>query len=192
MNDVIEHPIVFSTEEVAAARALVKTKHTIPLLTDTEKSIKVGDKLWVQEEHRPVLWHWEDGEVETEYRDGTKRWEHYLTQEEFDNNPNDDYLVEIVKELEGRNLPTSDNDGQTIYDFSKPENLPNWRKADVMPKFASRLHLVVVDVQTKRVSDLTEHEKADKDTNATSPDVQEALDPSALVSVIEFTVEAKY
>lgn len=192
MTMITEHPIVFSTEEVAATKALIKNQHIVVVQTDPEgydasPAIKVGDKLWVQEEHRPVNWHWDDGEVETEYRDGTKRWEHYLTQEEFDNNPNDDYLIAIITELESRQTLPDAIESQKIYDFSIPENLPNWRKAEAMPQFAARLHLTVTNIKTKRVSDLIEHHP-----QMLASDEQKTLNPNALVSIIDFELTDSY
>ena len=113
----------------------------------------IGDRLWVQEEHRPVNWSFDDGEVTIEYRDGTTKTPHYLTDEEFDKNPNDDYPFAVVDELLDRNTPMQV--GRDCFDFSNPENLPHWRAADVMPQFASRLLLEITDIRIERVQDIT-------------------------------------
>ena len=113
----------------------------------------IGDRLWVQEEHRPVNWSFDDGEVTIEYRDCTTKTPHYLTDEEFDKNPNDDYPFAVVDELLDRNIPMQV--GRDCFDFSNPENLPHWRTADVMPQFASRLLLEITDIRIERVQDIT-------------------------------------
>ena len=113
----------------------------------------IGDRLWVQEEHRPVNWSFDDGEVTIEYRDCTTKTPHYLTDEEFDKNPNDDYPFAVVDELLDRNIPIQV--GRDCFDFSNPENLPYWRAADVMPQFASRLLLEITDIRIERVRDIT-------------------------------------
>lgn len=101
---------------------------------------KEGDYLWVAEVHRPIAWRFDDGEVLIEYRDGIKAWCNYLTDDELENNPNDDYLIEILKELDDRNVPKyKDRNGNDAYDLSDPVHLPKWRLASDMPKFASRL-----------------------------------------------------
>lgn len=113
----------------------------------------IGDRLWVQEEHRPVNWSFDDGEVTIEYRDCTTKTPHYLTDEEFDKNPNDNYPFAVVDELLDRNIPIQV--GRDCFDFSNPENLPYWRAADVMPQFASRLLLEITDIRIERVQDIT-------------------------------------
>lgn len=114
----------------------------------------IGDRLWVQEEHRPVNWSFDDGEVTIEYRDGTTKTPHYLTDEEFDNNPNDDYPFAVVDELLARNIPIIA--GKDCFDFNNPNNLPHWRSADVMPRFASRLLLEITDIRIERMNDIGE------------------------------------
>lgn len=115
---------------------------------------EVSDRLWVQEEHRPVNWSFDDGEVTIEYRDGTTKTPHYLTDEEFDNNPNDDYPFAVVDELLARNIPIIA--GKDCFDFNNPNNLPHWRSADVMPRFASRLLLEITDIRIERMNDIGE------------------------------------
>lgn len=118
----------------------------------------IGDRLWVQEEHRPVNWSFDDGEVTIEYRDGTAKTPHYLTDEEFDNNPNDDYPFAVVDELLDRNIPLQA--GKDCFDFSNPDNLPHWRSADVMPRFASRILLEVTGIRIECEQDLNIDEKS--------------------------------
>lgn len=114
----------------------------------------IGDRLWVQEDHRPISWAFEDGEVTIEYRDGKRLHPHYLTEEELETNPNDDYPFAVVEELLARNVPIlKDRD---CFDFSNPDNLPHWRSADVMPKFASRLLLEITDVRIERIQDISD------------------------------------
>jgi len=114
----------------------------------------IGDLLWVQEKHRPVGWSFEDGEVTIEYQDNTLRSPHYLTDEEFETNPNDDYPFGVVEELLQRGIPLlKDKD---CFDFSNPDNLPHWREAEVMPRFASRLTLKIIGVRIEQVKDTSE------------------------------------
>lgn len=116
----------------------------------------IGDRLWVQEDHRPISWAFEDGEVTIEYRDGKRLHPHYLTEEELETNPNDDYPFAVVEELLARNVPIlKDRD---CFDFSNPDNLPHWRSADVMPQFASRLLLEITDIRIERVRDITHND----------------------------------
>jgi len=115
---------------------------------------KVGDRLWVQEEHRPINWSFDYGEVTIEYRDCTTKTPHYLTDEEFDKNPNDDYPFAVVDELLDRNIPMQV--GRDRFDFSNPENLPHWRSAEEMPRFACRLLLEITDIRIERVQDISE------------------------------------
>lgn len=176
--------VVFSAEEVNLALAGLKSQHRILLGKDindlSEDEIdfvmfqaaedglshpetylyesplgKVGDNLIVREEHRPIAWRWEDGEVLIEYRDGSKDWLNYLTDEEFEENPNDDYLMDIIQELEDRKVPIISKDGQTIYDLINTDNLPHWRSADVMPDFASRLTIEITDVWAQYVQQIS-------------------------------------
>lgn len=157
-----ERPIILSAEEVHAVLAGDKTQHRVifdfAIMQDHNCPFgKVGDQLWVQEEHRPVNWSFDDGEVTIEYRDGTTKTPHYLTDEEFETNPNDDYPFAVVDELLDRNIPIMK--GKDCFDFSNPDNLPHWRTADVMPRFASRLLLEITDIRIERVQD-TSHADA--------------------------------
>lgn len=113
----------------------------------------IGDRLWVQEMHQPLSWSFEDGEVTLLYLDGEKHCLNYLTEEELENNPNDDYLIEICDELIKRGVPIKE--GTDYFDFSSRKNLPDWRTADVMPRFASRLLLEITDIRIERVQDIT-------------------------------------
>lgn len=115
---------------------------------------KVGDRLWVQEEHRPIGWLLDDGEVMIEYRDGYSTSYNYLTEEELEINPNDDYPLTVIDELLARKIPI--NEATERFDFSNPDDLPHWRAADVMPQFASRLLLEVTDINIERVQDISE------------------------------------
>ena len=176
-----ERPIALTVQEVNAVLAGNKTQHRVPVDVDhsvvlTYHSLEaggasperldalpfdcpfgnVGDRLWVQEDHRPISWAFEDGEVTIEYRDGKRLHPHYLTEEELEINPNDDYPFAVVEELLARNVPIlKDRD---CFDFSNPDNLPHWRSADVMPKFASRLLLEVADIRIERVQDISEND----------------------------------
>lgn len=178
MNNTKERPIALTVQEVNAVLAGNKTQHRVPV--DIEHSVALtyhsleaggasperidalpfdcpfGDHLWVQEEHRPISWSFEDGEVTIEYRDGKRLHPHYLTEEELETNPNDDYPFAVVEELLARNVPIlKDRD---CFDFSNPDNLPHWRSADVMPKFASRLLLKVADIRIERLNDISEQD----------------------------------
>lgn len=113
----------------------------------------ISDRLWVQEMHQPLSWSFEDGEVTLLYLDGEKHCLNYLTEEELENNPNDDYLIEICDELIKRGVPIKE--GTDYFDFSSRKNLPDWRTADVMPRFASRLLLEITDIRIERVQDIT-------------------------------------
>lgn len=173
-----ERPIALTVQEVNAVLAGDKTQHRVPVDADHSISLtyhsleaggasperidalpfecplgNVGDRLWVQEDHRPISWAFEDGEVTIEYRDGKRLHPHYLTEEELETNPNDDYPFAVVEELLARNVPIlKDRD---CFDFSNPDNLPHWRSADVMPQFASRLLLEITDVRIERVQDIS-------------------------------------
>ena len=112
----------------------------------------IGDGLWVQEEHRPIGWLLDDGEVIIEYRDGYSTSYNYLTEEELEINPNDDYPLAVIDELLARKIPI--NKHTERFDFSDSENLPHWRSADAMPRFASRLLLEITDIRIERVQDI--------------------------------------
>lgn len=116
-----------------------------------------GGRLWVQEEHRPIGWLLDDGEVMIEYRDGYSTSYNYLTEEELETNPNDDYPLAVIDELLARKIPINGHTDR--FDFSNPENLPHWRSADVMPQFASRVLLEITDIRIERVQD-TSHDDA--------------------------------
>lgn len=114
-----------------------------------------GDTLWVRESHRPIAWRFDDAEVLIEYGDGQQIWHNYLSEDEQENNPNDDYLMDILKELSDRKVPTYiSRSGEPAYDLSDPNNLPNWRSADVMPQFASRLNVQIKDLYIERIQDI--------------------------------------
>lgn len=181
MNNTKERPIALTAQEVNAVLAGDKTQHRVPVDIDHSISLtyhsleaggasperidalpfecplgNVGDQLWVQEEHRPISWAFEDGEVTIEYRDGKRLHPHYLTEEELETNPNDDYPFAVVEELLARNVPIlKDRD---CFDFSNPDNLPHWRSADVMPKFASRALLEITDIRIERLNDISEQD----------------------------------
>lgn len=117
---------------------------------------KVGDIMWAQEEHRPISWAFEDGEVTIEYRDGYSTSHHYLTEEEMETNPNDDYPFAVVEELLARNVPILEDKDR--FDFSNPENLPHWRSAEEMPRFACRSFSEITSVRIQRIQDISEVE----------------------------------
>lgn len=178
MNNTKERPIALTVQEVNAVLVGDKTQHRVPVDIDHSISLtyhsleaggasperidalpfecplgNVGDQLWVQEEHRPINWAFEDGEVTIEYRDGKRLHPHYLTEEELETNPNDDYPFAVVEELLARNVPIlKDRD---CFDFSNPDNLPHWRSADVMPQFASRLLLEITDIRIEKLQAIT-------------------------------------
>ncbi|MGM8939061.1 hypothetical protein ACS8E2_10245 [Psychrobacter glaciei] len=113
----------------------------------------IGDRLWVQEKHRPIGWSFDDGDVRIQYQDGKDSLCEIQTWEEVELNPNDDYLIAICDELINRNVPMKD--GSDCFDMKDESDLPHWRSADVMPKFASRLLLEITDIRIERVQDIT-------------------------------------
>ena len=118
---------------------------------------KVGDRIWVQEKHRPISWAFEDGEVKIEYKDGYSASYNYLTEEEMETNPNDDYPLEVAQELIDRGVPCVP--GADRFDFSNPQDLPYWRNASAMPRWASRLLLEATNIRIERVQN-TSHADA--------------------------------
>ena len=153
MNSIKERPIILTEQEVNAVLAGDKTQYRVifdfAIMQDHNCPFgKVGDRLWVQEKHQPVSWSFDDGEVTLLYLDGSKRCLNYLTEEEFDTNPNDDYLIEICDELIARGVPIKE-DSET-FDISSRKDLPHWRSADAMPRWASRLLLEVTDIRIER------------------------------------------
>lgn len=117
---------------------------------------KVGDKLWAQEEHRPIGWLMEDGEIMIEYRDGYSTSYNYLTEEELENNPNDDYPIAVIQELIDRGVPVLEDSDR--FDLSDPKNLPHWRSAEDMPRFATRSMSEITIVRIDRIQNINEAE----------------------------------
>lgn len=109
----------------------------------------VGDRLWVQEEHRPIGWSFDDGDVKIQYQDGKDSRCEIQTWEEVELNPNDDYLIAICDELINRNVPMKE--GTDFFDMEDESNLPHWRSAGVMPKFASRALLEITSIRIEQV-----------------------------------------
>ena len=114
----------------------------------------IGDRLWVQEEHRPIGWSFDDGDVRIQYQDGKDLRCEIQTWEEVESNPNDDYLIAICDELNNRNVPMKE--GTDFFDMEDESNLPHWRNAADMPKFASRALLEITDIRIERIKDISE------------------------------------
>ena len=179
MNNTKERPIVLTAQEVNSVLAGDKTQHRVPVDIDHSISLtyhsleaggasperidalpfecplgNVGDRLWVQEEHRPTGWSFDDGDVRIQYKDGKNSLCEIQTWEEVESNPNDDYLIAICDELINRNVPMKE--GTDCFDMEDESNLPHWRSADVMPQFASRLLLEITDVRIERIQDISD------------------------------------
>lgn len=178
MSDIKERPVVFTAEEVNAVLAGNKTQHRMPVDADHSISLtyhsleaggaspeqidalpfecplgNIGDRLWVQEEHRPTGWSFDDGDVRIQYKDGKDSLCEIQTWEEVELNPNDDYLIAICDELINRDVPMKE--GTDCFDMENENNLPHWRNAADMPKFASRALLEIADIRIERVQDIT-------------------------------------
>lgn len=174
-----ERPIVLTAQEVNAVLVGDKTQHRVPVDIDHSISLtyhsleaggasperidalpfecplgNVGDRLWVQEEHRPTGWSFDDGDVRIQYKDGKNSLCEIQTWEEVESNPNDDYLIAICDELINRNVPMKE--GTDCFDMEDESNLPHWRSADVMPKFASRILLEITNIRIERIKDISE------------------------------------
>lgn len=126
----------------------LKSGETISTLKIKSPFGGVGDRLWTQEEHRPVAWSFDDGDVVIAYRDGKRQRHDILTDEEFETNPNDDYLIAVCDELIERGVPMEDE--QFLLEI--PEHLPYWRTAEVMPQFASRASLEITSIKVERLN----------------------------------------
>lgn len=126
----------------------LKSGETINTLKIKSPFGAIGDQLWVQEEHRPVAWSFDDGDVMIAYRDGKRQRHDILTDEEFELNPNDDYLIAVCDELIKRDVPMED-ERFLLQDLA---NLPYWRTAEVMPKFASRAKLEITGIKVERLN----------------------------------------
>lgn len=116
----------------------------------------IGDRLCVQEEHRPTGWSFDDGDVRIQYKDGKDSLCEIQTWEEVESNPNDDYLIAICDELINRDVPIKE--GTDCFDMEDESNLPHWRSANVMPKFASRALLEITDIRIERLNDISEQD----------------------------------
>ncbi len=104
-------------------------------------SESVGDLLWVSESHRPIAWDFEDGTVKIQYSDKTSQWVEEQCNLDTGMHSGYDYMIAICDELEKREIPKSDG---TNYDISIEGNLPTWRVAPKMPRWASRLLVELV------------------------------------------------
>ena len=179
MNNTKERPIALTEQEVKAVLAGDKTQHRIPVDIDhsvvlTYHSLEAGgasperidalpfecpfgefgDRLWVQEEHRPTGWSFDDGDVRIQYKDGKDSLCEIQTWEEVESNPNDDYLIAICDELINRDVPMKE--GTDCFDMEDESNLPHWRNAADMPQFASRILLEITDIRIERIQDISE------------------------------------
>lgn len=114
---------------------------------------QVGDILWVKEKHRPVAWSFDDGDVSIEYEDGKKRRNEISSDEEVELNLNTDYMIAICDELIDRKVPMQE-DNDELFDLDNPENLPAWRSAKSMPRFASRLAFKIVSIKMEKLNPL--------------------------------------
>ena len=194
-TEVMDAPIAFVTDEVAAAFAGEKSSHRVMIDEDSAFKLSViekenpadiknqrvegdtiyfdfdfdmhlksgetvstigvktpfggiGSHLWVQEEHRPVGWDFDCGEATLEYKDGKRHTHSVQTEEEFELNPNDDYLIAICEELLKREVPIKNE----RFLLEIPTHLPYWRTATEMPKFASRLGFEIVGMRIERLN----------------------------------------
>lgn len=111
---------------------------------------EVGDVIWVKETHRPMGWSFDDGDVLIQYKDAKSSRREILTEEELESNPNDDYLIAICDELIARGVPMIE--GTERFDMEDKKNLPYWRSARDMPKFASRLSLEITEIKFERLN----------------------------------------
>ncbi|MBO6224783.1 MAG: hypothetical protein J6N72_04925 [Psychrobacter sp.] len=112
---------------------------------------QVGDILWAKEQHRPVAWSFDDGDVVIEYKDGQKISHEISFEEEIGSNLDHDYLIAICDELIDRKVPMQ-KDNDELFDLDDPNNLPAWRSAESMPHFASRLAFEIVSIKMEKLN----------------------------------------
>ena len=108
---------------------------------------KPGDTLWVRETWRIINYKYSGTEWEIQYKDGTSIW--------FEHDPGDEvqqrYFLQCQQDVQP--YLYKNDDGEEIIDC---EDTPTrWRSPIFMPRWASRLNLLVKNIEVERVQDMT-------------------------------------
>lgn len=149
-NNYREAQLLSSDDENMGLQAFFKDDESESWLGTKCPFGNIGDVLWVQEKHRPIAWSFDDGDVLIEYEDGKTKRNESLTEEEIELNPNDDYMIAICDELLDRKVPMQE-ENDTLFDLDNKENLPYWRDAELMPRFASRIAFRITGIKLQRL-----------------------------------------
>lgn len=145
-----DRPIIFSAPMVRALLDGRKTQTRRVIQTGRAQDVQyaVGDRLWVREAWRPGAWR-EDGRVAVDYRASpdlaNTPW---VYPSDFE-----DWWIRWTDKLIAARV-TPDEDG--VYRWESGESPLPWLPSIHMPRWASRLTLVVTDVRVQRLQDTAE------------------------------------
>lgn len=151
-----ERPIFFTPESVRQILAgrQTETRRVVKRVVKRGSFGSVGDRLWVQEEWRIGSWDEEDATILVDYRSAG-----HPNSEEWRSIPDDDdgekfnaLWIGTCDELEAKGIESRE-DG---YHWNPGESPCRWRRAIVMPRWASRLTLEITGVTCERVQDITQ------------------------------------
>jgi len=168
-----EKPIIFCGESVQAildgrktqTRRVIKPQPADGLLATmwymiedpswrpTRRPPATGDTLWVREKWRLRGWDWEEREVLIQYADGLELWKSYpiFRAKLLDW---EDWILDKVDELLTRNGETPEPNSEFGYSVKTTDDDP-WQSPIYMPRWASRITLVVMAVRVERVQEIS-------------------------------------
>jgi len=117
-----------------------------------EPRFKAGDRLWVRENWRVGAWDEDDGCIAVDYCDGPRR-EWLEIPDDYDGEKFNRLWISTCDELSAKGIDT-DKDGKYHW---KPGASPcRWRPSIHMPRWASRLTLIVEGVKIERLQEISE------------------------------------
>lgn len=107
-----------------------------------------GDRLWVREAWRVGAWHYGNGQIAVDYKDGPRK-------EWLDAG---DHLLPLIDQSrdDAQKAGTALRHSYYEYTWSPGDGPCRWRSPIHMPRWASRLTLTVTDVRLQRLGEITE------------------------------------
>ena len=109
----------------------------------------VGDRLWVREAWRVGAWHYNNSTVAIDYCDGPRK--------EWLDVDNSDLLLRLIDQSRSDAKKANQIRSGSYYEhtWSAGDGPCRWRPSIHMPRWASRLTLVVTDVRVQRLNEIS-------------------------------------